>query len=750
MKGVMKILALLLFVTSALVACNEKELVGQEEGALSLKVDMQSYLPTVTTRANLTDEELLQNCKVYIRNSKGLVRKFATLSEMPDKIQLVPNVYRAEVTAGDSVAASFTDSYYKGSTDFTIKTRETLSETVKCKIQNTVVAIKFSDELQEAFPSYVITVSNRLGTLEYTPENIDALGYFMLLSDENQLRWNFKGQVKGTGADIVKSGTVNLVKKSTKYVLTFSNTGSEVGGGLINVTVDESVISSDVEVGLMARPVIKLIEGDKVYDLDIPAYRSNTDNGMTPIKISMAASVPFAKLQVTSKDFVRLGINKFESFDIMELTDTQIAELKRLGFSVEFNEDRTKIAFSFDENLRKEMTKPGSDNEGNVADNVFNFDIEVEDRNGKQRSKTLTVIATGAIVATEEISDIKEIWSTKATLYGSLIIPTADNLKFKYREQGTQEWISYDKNIIKNDANKTFSVVLTGLKPGMTYEYQAASGEVAAKEIKKFTTESATQLPNSGFEEWSGSLPLWIYKNGDSMFWDSGNKGSGSVSSALGGTNVTSNDGSIKHSGNYSAKLKSQFVGIGGSLGAFAAGNIYIGKFLEIDGTDGILRFGRPFSTRPSKLILYYKYTCGKIDYAKSPYENLNGKSDMAYIYVALGDWDRQTYYGKDITEADVPVLVKTKPAVRQLFDPSSSNVIAYGEQVITESTEGNGFVKLEIPIIYSSDRKPKDIIVVGTASKYGDYFTGSTSSTLWLDDIELIYDDVIFEKKDK
>ena len=42
------------------------------------------------------------------------MRKFATLDEMPEQILLVPDNYKAEVTAGDSVAASFTDSYFKG------------------------------------------------------------------------------------------------------------------------------------------------------------------------------------------------------------------------------------------------------------------------------------------------------------------------------------------------------------------------------------------------------------------------------------------------------------------------------------------------------------------------------------------------------------------------------------------------------------------------------------------------------------
>lgn len=47
----------------------------------------------------------------------------------------------------------------------------------------------------------------------------------------------------------------------------------------------------------------------------------------------------------------------------------------------------------------------------------------------------------------------------------------------------------------------------------------------------------------------------------------------------------------------------------------FAAGNVFVGKFLKIDGTDGILRFGRPFTSRPSKLVLY-RYVAGTVDYS--------------------------------------------------------------------------------------------------------------------------------------
>ena len=52
------------------------------------------------------------------------------------------------------------------------------------------------------------------------------------------------------------------------------------------------------------------------------------------------------------------------------------------------------------------------------------------------------------------------------------------------------------------------------------------------------------------------------------------------------------------------------------------------------------------------------------------------------------------------------------------------------------------------IPLEYhATDRIPERIILVASASRYGDYFEGSTGSTMWLDDLELIYEESKLEK---
>lgn len=79
---------------------------------------------------------------------------------------------------------------------------------------------------------------------------------------------------------------------------------------------------------------------------------------------------------------------------------------------------------------------------------------------------------------------------------------------------------------------------------------------------------------------------------------------------------------------------------------------------------------------------------------------------------------------------------------VLSFFNKDDENIIAYGQMTKSEATIGDGLIEFAIDLDYRSfDRIPTHIVIVCSASKYGDYFSGSTSSTLWLDDFELIYE---------
>lgn len=164
--------------------------------------------------------------------------------------------------------------------------------------------------------------------------------------------------------------------------------------------------------------------------------------------------------------------------------------------------------------------------------------------------------------------------------------------------------------------------------------------DFTSPEVFVITTPSP-QLPNAGFEDWFEGKATPSNKAGTKLpcvdpedrFWDCGNHGSMTMSK-----NVTEEDASIKHSGQYSAKLTSQFVGVG-ALGKFAAGNLFIGKYLQTVGTNGVLGWGRPFEYpyRPKALRGYIKYAPVAVTSDNSKYDELKkGDMDKGMVYIAL------------------------------------------------------------------------------------------------------------------
>lgn len=324
-------------------------------------------------------------------------------------------------------------------------------------------------------------------------------------------------------------------------------------------------------------------------------------------------------------------------------------------------------------------------------------------------------------------------WSRVAWVQASGLAD-ADN-GFMYRKAGEQEW-----TVVRNVASDggTFTAALDPLLPSTEYECVAFSGDNQTDAVT-FTTDAERQLPNCGFETYSQPESRNYYSLFDptstvpeltSKWWDSGNAGSTTVGASY---SICTPDTEDYREGHSSIRMNSRNVVI-----KFAAGNMFSGEFAGVIGTQGgKVNFGRPFTLRPRALKLWLRYKSGTIDcigtFPDSEPVKM-GDSDRGTVYVALGDWDYHKYGGTP----DSPVQVNTTDK-STLFRPDDPAVIAYGSWNATESTEG--WVEVEIPLVYSSvTRKPTHIIVSCAASALGDYFTGSSQSTLWVDDMRLIY----------
>ena len=297
---------------------------------------------------------------------------------------------------------------------------------------------------------------------------------------------------------------------------------------------------------------------------------------------------------------------------------------------------------------------------------------------------------------------------TRATVSGT--VTSGQTPTVEYKEQSATSWQTASDVQVNGTR---FTATLTGLRASTTYEWRTTIDGTPGSS-QTFTTVAEQKLENGSFENWYQDNKIYVPNASGSNFWGTGNPGAASF---IGNLTTPTNDAVSGQA----AKLESKDAVI--KLGA---GNIFTGDF-ELDGTNGILNFGRPFTSFPTALRLYYKYTSttiNRVGQEVGSLESLRGRPDSCHIYVALSD---KTY------------TIKTRPSERQVFDKNDRGIIAYGEFISGNTT--SSYQQITIPLEYRANRTPSYIVIVCSASKYGDYFIGGEGSTLWLDEMELVYE---------
>lgn len=305
--------------------------------------------------------------------------------------------------------------------------------------------------------------------------------------------------------------------------------------------------------------------------------------------------------------------------------------------------------------------------------------------------------------------------ATSATLSGS--VQSGKQPTIEYKKESESNWNTVPESDIEIKGT-SYTAALKGLEPGTTYQYCIKiSG--STDHNSTFTTAPATPLTDGSFDNWNQDGKLWNpWPTGSESFWDTGNKGAITISDS---NSIPTNE-TCNGSGQ-AASLESKYLVL-----KFASGNIFTGSYVKTVGTNGVLSFGQPFTSFPSKLRINYKYTSATIDkIGEDALAYLKGRPDSCHIYIALTDWDE-------------PLEIRTRPSERQLFDKNDSHVIAFAEYIGGNSDTQYQQKDLVLDYRYT-DRTPKYILVVASASKYGDYFTGGVGSKLLIDNFELIYE---------
>ncbi|MDE7508927.1 MAG: PCMD domain-containing protein [Muribaculaceae bacterium] len=729
----------LLLLSAAMQSCAVEEPFGSGEGVLQMKLVINSDV----TRAAMSQEDLSANCVVYISGEKGLVFKERGLNNLPDQIALREGKYIAEAWTGDSVPASFDSKFYYGNKGFDMVAGSDNELELVCKIANVVASIGANTVDDTQIKNLHVTVSTSNGSLEFTPENYKtAKGYFMMPFKDGVRESTLKVKVEGEnilGEPFVKEKTVENVKPTHEYVVKLSYNSDEEepqGGGFVSISIDEreNLVADTVEI--FAAPAIDGVD----FDIDKQIVGNPGEfSGDKVVKVVAFDEITSFTIECIDAGNLNLPA---QAVDLKKCDDATIAQLHAAGITwdktvedLSDNKDGHKRQLSyitFSEQYLNSL--PARATEYRIiltATDGTGNDLMP----GKTTAKTLRIaVGEEAIVYDDPLivedvatsGNYMAIGARQASLNVSVKDETATGLGIMYRERGSSDWTKVPVTLSR--AATAGSVVLTNLKPATTYEYKAYADDFEATDVMNFTTEGIFEIPNASMEDWSdyssNSKVLLPGPGGERTFWDSGNHGSATMSVTL-----TQGSEDMKHSGSKSARLRSQFVGLGGFAGKFAAGNLFAGTYVKTDGTDGVLEFGRPYNgSHPDKLRLYVNYRPGTVE--KGGDKIANGSEDEGQIYVAL---------------TTAPVEVRTKKSNQKLFDPNGDEVIAYGQYSFEGAYGPDGQLQmLEIPIEYYSKArnvKPTHLVIVCSASKYGDFFQGGEGSLMYLDDFELVYE---------
>lgn len=784
---ILYILSALLFI---MAGCSDEKLSGVDGiGTLVITTSMSDNILNTDNMSRSIDdsetlEELLSKLHIIISKSNGdAIRYWRSYSEMVNSgvadpsgsklsVNLNTGLYIIEAWTGDSVPASFEHRFFKGQVSATVEPYASTDAEIKCSIANVAAAVEYAPEISYYLSDITFVVGHSGGELKFVGED-DRRGYFMMPYGDNYLEWELSGKLR-SGETYSKSGRTRVLRSYLyTYKFSFDPEIDERGAAasiVLNVketpleTINEPVISFRTKPG-----VFKINEGR-----EYPVSEERSVSGAT----GYIGELDFMARSSGKLTDLRLSFDAIESSDIPEriiplfengLTimgngivndNTESNEL--ITYDVECTIDESKQTSRIGFSLTSELT-----NNLNKGIYVLTVDLTDEDMRApndysteasikSNRESFMITVSDDGTLAVEPLSeDLSLRTPSSVVIRGKIMTDDVVQAGFRYRLSGTVEWSDIVESVSSGPFVKgsEFTTSISGLHEGWTYEYitvfkknddiEWTNGSVAEQ-----VTTIAPQLPNSSFEEWQGSSPLLIYNEratsefypgaetvGDnrSMFWDSGNTGSATLNK-----NVTTYSTDYAVDGKYSVKLESQFVGVGSSLGKFAAGNMFIGAYLKTNGmTGGELGWGRKFTYRPKALKVWVKYIQGTVDrYQSNPYVN-NGDPDQGVIYLALMTDDLTTH-----GDGTYPIHLDTR-YTNTFFDKTWDNVIASGERVFTESTPGSGMIQITIPLDYKEGREdeiPSYIMMTCSASRAGDYFCGSTKSVMYLDYMELVY----------
>ena len=635
------------------------------------------------------------------KNEEGkqtLVRKYDSSNEemlKPEYIWLLEGNYHAVVESGKAVAKTFNkaEQYFFGEKSFDIKGGETSTLEIVATMQNIPVEVIFDQTITDGFnDGFKVDVNADNELLSYTESKV---GYFIMPEGCTTLSWNFVGTFvydDGEQAHLDKKGTIENVEPKHAYKLSFKFS-KDAAGFLDNlsVVVDESIEERDDHISFNPDPELKGVG----FDLAAPCSYAGGDR-----RYVATSPAEFCAVSITSGD---------KEFNPV---DSPVAGVTLTGLNT------SQLFITLSEDFFYSL------NGGSQI-----IELCVTDTSGGEARKDLPYTLPGVNDYDKSTTDL---WNQTASL-SATIFGTPSDVAILYRE-GEGEW---QRSAAVASGTNTYTAQVSGISAGHTYEY---SLEVGGKKIganAKFTTEQGSQIPNGNLETWSsdGKYPGASSSN---KYWDTGNEGT-----SMGGVTLTTKKEDVRpgSTGSYSAFLDSQEVSVLG-ITKFGAGNLFIGDFgetiINLSNPGATVIFGQPFdyNAKPKGIKFWVKYNCGSINHVGSIGQK--GDPDLIKIFACV----TTATHTVDSTQTDTTTFSPSPEDVKANANGRYDKVLYYGyfETTTSKSEWHEMYIPFDMKEGVNPAQKGTHLMFTATCSGYGDYFTGSTDSWMYIDDVELVY----------
>ena len=677
MKKILAMLSAVLVLASCSNDTDTSIEMGSNEGAMRFSVAMQADA--------LAEESVV--IKIYKAEGEelNLVRRYDSMSDVPEYLSLLCGDYVAKVQVGEKSIVSFDDKYYVGEKSFTVEAGVVTPVVVDCKLQSTIVEVNYDASVAEKLAEGYFTnvsIAESYNAQAIATGDTHSLRYeqtqegYFILPADQTSLFWHFEGTHPVEGDIMKEAIIENVKPSAKYTITLKYSKDAPGNLVLEATVDESMAEFDDVLIFSPDPTVM---GDGFDEKE-------QQKSITTRTYNVASLAVIDKMTITVDDSeYDLLAGGIDGIDVVKLDD--------MSYKVTISE-----AFF-----------------GVVVAGQRDVIFHIEDVDGGKLTKSINYSVQGVMPMSE--GDYS-LWFGNATFKANVLAENATSVKIAYSADGAS-WNEVDATHM---GNGIYTATCNDFACEKNYSYKLVVDSVDSGKMLTIATPAGAQLPNGDMERWS--KPSWWlpYGEGDTPFWLTGNEGGNMAGATL---TQSSDDVRPGSTGTKSAYLKSQKASVMG-IGKFAAGNLFTGTF-AMNGLDGIVTFGRDFTftARPKSLSFWMKNNEGAINEGSHASGN-----DIYTIMVIITDGTTYAVNTKDESS-----FLK----VDQLGN--TPGVIGYG--YISGSDSRAEWTKETIDITYVESMKsvkPKKIVVSFTPSGYGDYFCGSTSSWMYVDDIVLNY----------